>query len=144
MYISVTDIIYPIGSIYQSMSDVSPAELFGGQWVKITDIFLRPSDVAQKQGGKNEEYIWLKYLPDNILWAHSFAAITKNPNEGVSSDSTKWAWYNKTWTMTNSNGVSWYRTNGGDAWTVANGLYRDAAFPTIPEYITCYTWYRIS
>ena len=33
---NVFDLIYPIGSIYLSVSDVSPAALFGGSWERIT------------------------------------------------------------------------------------------------------------
>lgn len=39
----VTDLIntiYPIGSIYMSVSDVSPSILFGGEWEQIEDRFL--------------------------------------------------------------------------------------------------------
>lgn len=34
------DIIYPVGSVYVSVNNVSPATLFGGTWVQIKDRFL--------------------------------------------------------------------------------------------------------
>lgn len=40
-YGDILNKVYPIGSIYLSLEDVSPAELFGGSWVQLTDCFLR-------------------------------------------------------------------------------------------------------
>lgn len=37
---SILDYIYPVGSIYLSYSHVSPADLFGGTWVRIENAFL--------------------------------------------------------------------------------------------------------
>lgn len=37
---SLCDIIYPVGSIYMSVNEVSPSILFGGTWEKITNKFL--------------------------------------------------------------------------------------------------------
>mgnify|MGYP002674015365 CR=1 FL=1 len=36
----IVDLIYPVGSIYQSVNPTSPAELFGGNWRQIKDCFL--------------------------------------------------------------------------------------------------------
>ena len=38
--VSVVDIIYPVGSIYMSAVNLSPATLFGGTWTALEDRFL--------------------------------------------------------------------------------------------------------
>lgn len=42
--------IYPIGSIYMTFANVSPAELFGGQWEQIKDKFLLASGDTYENG----------------------------------------------------------------------------------------------
>ena len=42
--------IYPIGSIYMTFANVSPAELFGGQWEQIKDKFLLASGDTYNNG----------------------------------------------------------------------------------------------
>ena len=37
---AIIDAMYPIGSIYLSVNNVSPSGFFGGTWVQITDTFL--------------------------------------------------------------------------------------------------------
>ncbi len=36
----ILDLVYPVGSIYMSVNDVDPANLFGGTWEQIKDRFL--------------------------------------------------------------------------------------------------------
>ena len=42
---------YPVNSIYISYSHTSPAELFGGEWTRLTNAFLWASDAAGNIGG---------------------------------------------------------------------------------------------
>ena len=37
---AIVDLIYPVGSIYMSVNNTSPATLFGGTWARIQDTFL--------------------------------------------------------------------------------------------------------
>ena len=39
-YVNLLDIVYPVGSIYISVNNISPADSVGGTWVKIEDKFL--------------------------------------------------------------------------------------------------------
>lgn len=42
-FVNLLDIVYPVGSIYITFSDVSPADSVGGTWEKIEDKFLQSS-----------------------------------------------------------------------------------------------------
>lgn len=48
---SIVDIVYPVGSIYMSINDVNPSELFGGSWEKIEGKFLLGTSSSYSLGG---------------------------------------------------------------------------------------------
>lgn len=53
---NVLNMIYPVGSIYLSVNDTSPADLFGGTWEKIENRFLigaSSSKPVNSTGGSN-------------------------------------------------------------------------------------------
>lgn len=50
-YVNLMDVIYPVGSIYQSMSSTSPASTIGGTWEQIKT-FLYGSTSAGSTGGE--------------------------------------------------------------------------------------------
>lgn len=39
-FVNLLEIVYPIGSIFMSISNVSPAEIIGGQWEKVKEGLL--------------------------------------------------------------------------------------------------------
>jgi hypothetical protein len=50
-FVNLMDIIYPVGSIYQSMNATSPADSVGGTWTQLKT-FLYGSDAANNTGGE--------------------------------------------------------------------------------------------
>lgn len=65
---SLVDFIYPVGSIYLSYSHVSPAELFGGTWVRIEDRFLwatTASGTIGATGGSKTHTLTVDEMPSH-------------------------------------------------------------------------------
>ena len=50
-FVNLLDIVYPVGSIYQSMNATSPADFIGGTWTKIKTL-LYGADMAQETAAK--------------------------------------------------------------------------------------------
>lgn len=68
------DQVYPVGSIYMSMSTTSPSALFGGTWQRIQGRFLMASSSsygAGDTGGSNNA----------IIVSHSHSASAENDGE---------------------------------------------------------------
>ena len=51
-----TDLIYPIGAIYISVSATNPAILFGGKWEAINSRFLIGTGTATGEGGETYNF----------------------------------------------------------------------------------------
>lgn len=50
-----TDTIYPVGSIYMSVNDINPSDLFGGTWEQIKDKFLLSAGSTYENGATGGE-----------------------------------------------------------------------------------------
>lgn len=50
-FVNLLDIVYPIGSVYITFSDVSPVDSAGGSWEKIEDKFLYATSTPNQTGG---------------------------------------------------------------------------------------------
>ena len=62
------DFIYPIGSIYMSVSNVSPSTLFGGTWSKIEGRFLlgtSNSYALNTTGGEATHTLTISEMPSH-------------------------------------------------------------------------------
>lgn len=80
---NVFDLIYPIGSIYLSVSDVNPATLFGGSWTRITDRFLLGAGGSYSNGatgGESSHTLTVDEMPSNI---GKFNALSWASNNGT-------------------------------------------------------------
>ena len=117
------DIYHPIGSIYMSVVDTSPATLFGGTWMKIEEMFLLAAGathLAGDTGGEATHTLTIDEIPnhshsiygDKISNIGSFNSIAAN--QGI------------------SNFKQWYSSATG------GGL----AHNNMPPYLAVYMWKR--
>lgn len=62
------NLVYPVGSIYMSVNDVSPSALFGGSWEKIKDTFLLASGstfALGQTGGEKTHTLTVSEMPSH-------------------------------------------------------------------------------
>lgn len=141
-YTSIIDKLYPVGCIYMSYEATSPAELFGGSWTQLTDVFLRAANDTSTGGSDTHSHVYgLRFgnfmyalcaasgdLPAVVLWNGTSTSCTYN-NVGTSD----------------------HYANGG----VGNGAVKKWSFETritqptsetssMPKYQDVYCWRRVA
>ena len=80
-FVNLLDIVYPVGSIYQSMDATSPVDFIGGTWTKIKT-FLYGADAANQTGGEAEHTLTTNEIPSHfhslsINIQHSDGPVTR-------------------------------------------------------------------
>lgn len=63
-FVNLLDVIYPVGSIYQSMSSTSPASTIGGTWTQLKT-FLYGSTTANQTGGEATHTLTINEMPNH-------------------------------------------------------------------------------
>ena len=125
IYNDLINIIYPIGSIYMSVNNVSPASFLGGTWEAIQDRFLLAAGSnysAGSTGGAATHTLTVNEMPSH----KHYLRLTKS---NVASGSN-YARISSTGDWNDQNLVS---DAGGNA-----------AHNNMPPYLTVYIWKRIS
>lgn len=82
---ALLDLLHPVGSIYQSTDSTSPAELFGGTWEQVKDVFLLAagdSHEAGRTGGEETHTLTAAELPDHT---HTFKYTGQSVTTGVNA-----------------------------------------------------------
>lgn len=125
--------VYPIGSIYLSISSVSPVTLFGGIWEQIQDTFLLAAGnlySAGSTGGESEHILTVDEMPKHN---HMLKTDINNPDYDVTW--SEWFEYTTGWTqeagVTESPATHTTKTGG------------DMPHNNMPPYLTVYMWKRI-
>lgn len=87
--ITMWNMIYPIGSIYMSVNDVSPSVLFGGTWEKVKDRFLLASGNKKngETGGEETHVLSVEEMPshNHSVSAHSHKVPAHNHTATIAS-----------------------------------------------------------
>lgn len=139
--------IYPVGAIYLSYTNTSPASFFGGTWTQITgDYYLMLSNGTGTGGSNSTSYtpsgsVGGHTLTINEIPVHSHLVTSKTTSYGQGSQSS---WRCLSWTGTNADwSQDVWSGNQGSGWSHDHGFTGTAATITInPKYYKVYAWRR--
>lgn len=145
---NINNKIYPIGSIYISTSQTSPASLFGGTWEQIKDRFLLASGdtyTPGTTGGNATHTLTIDEMPSHRHRLLSASNWSTNCNGLIGYNTTQIGG------VANTNGDEQYcdissndhNAQGNNAPFVEN-TGGNEAFSITPPYIAVYVWKRIS
>lgn len=125
---SLFDLIYPVGAVYISMNNTSPATLFGGSWTKIEGKFLLGTSSTYPTGSSGGEETHTLSVAEMPSHNHNFY-LQRGSNTAERTALLEWAMSSQvagwqTW-QTDS-------TGGGQAHN------------NMPPYLAVNIWYRVS
>lgn len=129
----LSDIIYPIGSIYLSVASTNPSEYFGGTWEQIakgcTLVGVDTNDadfnIVKKTGGEKTHALTVAEMP-----SHKHTLLY---NQNIPANNNVFIPYGS------ANNIR----IGGDNRAVEN-TGGNQPHNNMPPYFTCYMWRRIS
>ena len=122
---SLLDYLHPVGSIYQSTDPTSPADLFGGTWEQIKDVFLLAAGDSHEAGATGGE-------ETHVLTAAEMADHTHGYDYTGQSDATGTRAIKIVSPGSTANAYT------GKATSNCGGQ----AHNNMPPYLTVYTWRR--
>ncbi len=144
--IELLDLIYPVGSVYISVNDRSPAEFFGGSWTKLPNnktFWITTTGVSNTSDSENEISAGLP----NIVGKTNGGSVTFGANTSMQGAFTGKS--GSTYSSVGSGaGKIYYSKLGFDASVQAdgnnpNGIYGNSETVQPPAY-KVYAWRRIS
>jgi len=147
------DICYPVGSIYQSTENVSPATFLGGTWISLSGYMLRGATSGVRQntnaldGGADSVTISSVASHNHTQNAHGHGLVQDgNPDQTLAigphtSSRGNYKPAGIDWGATDSN-AGWKKVSNTTATNIANGANYTVA--TLPKYKNVYMWERIA
>ena len=122
--------VYPVGSIYISVSGTSPNTLFGGTWERLKDRFLLAAGntyAAGATGGEAAHTLTVDEMPKH----HHNLYV-----RGFDNSSSKEAIVNASYNYTSA------QSNAGQAELIISSTGGSAAHNNLPPYLAVYMWKR--
>ena len=129
---SLLDMVYPVGSIYLSVSGTDPQTLFGGTWARLEDVFLLAAGAKHAAGSTGGEESHILTEPEIAPHKH---AMAYGPESSASS--TGFPYGIAEGSATNSAGGRGYASNLG-TFSAGGGQPHN----NMPPYLAVYTWKR--
>lgn len=138
----LSDILYPIGSIYMSTNSTNPENLFGGKWTQINGRFLYATTTSKTTGGASS----VSYTPAGTVGSHALTVEEMPSHDHYISGYTDNANTGSNYYVL-TKGSSVYgskNTNksGGGKGHSHGFTGTKATINTMPPWFSVYCWYR--
>ena len=139
----IIDMIYPVGSVYISVSNVSPQSLFGGSWEQLKDRFMLGAGDTYTAGAMGGEATHA--LTQNEMPSHTHTGKTRRIGKVCTASNL-----NEASNVSKINTQGAERGTGGSDWQWASYQWTDtpnntgggAAHNNMPPYLVVYIWKR--
>ena len=129
------DAIYPVGSIYMSVNNTSPATLFGGTWAQIKDTFLLSAGDTYTAGATGGEATHT--LTESEIPSHKHPETVAANNGGIAN---LIHYYNDG--IYDGTGVQQNNWMTSHALMETRATGGDQAHNNMPPYLVVYVWQR--
>lgn len=143
---NLINIIYPVGSIYMSVNNVSPATFLGGTWERIQDTFLwcaGSKHAAGSTGGEETHTLSVAEIP-----SHTHLIRHNREDNGGYVPANAYAHAVQSGSETNGNtgnGLFTDRIKDSDVWS-GSGFNQPTggslSHNNMPPYLSVYVWKR--
>ena len=141
------DIIYPVGSVYISVTSTNPKVLFGGEWTQIKDTFLLAcgnSYANGATGGEANHTLTANEIPSHRHTVQHYYGVDTG-YVPASSTAGSVAVRTDTIGISNTGGTFTDRSSGDYRSTNLIGYTGGSqAHNNMPPYLAVYMWKRIS
>lgn len=127
LFEQIMQLVWPVGSIYQSTDATNPGQLFGGTWQAITGRFLFAADNAHRAGttgGEESHTLTTDELPSHN---HGMGYIYRYDSTGTSSQQQ----------MSNTGDIHTMYIDQSTGYTGGGKAHNN-----MPPYLSVYTWVR--
>ena len=131
--------IYPIGSIYMSINETNPSELFGGEWEQIKDKFLLSAGDtynAGTEGGEATHTLTENEMPSHThtqnAHTHTIGSLKRYDTSGNGAAAVGDGYGN----------IQNYKTGSTTATNQNTG--GSQSHNNMPPYLAVYCWVRIA
>lgn len=135
---NLLEIIYPIGSIYISTANVSPASLIGGQWTAIQGAVLRGQNTEEQVGyiGNDTHILTTTEMPSHQhdLGMHRSGTEAEGYALLYTPNAPNMGGFENRAIVSSSPG------DVGNAWAIATGGGQEHSI--VQRSYNCYIWYR--
>ena len=147
---ALVDIFLPVGKVYISADPTSPAELFGGTWERLEDVFLLAAGAkhaAGSTGGEEKHTLTVEEMPshgNHLMQGRMYEELAENASNDSSYRSNTLYLPKTAFASTGNFNRGWKDWNGGEMYPAGTLKGGGNSHNNMPPYLAVYTWKRIA